>query len=241
MVVALVFVAWAAYHLITRPVPAGPAPEGAAPPPVVPDRRTVTEETGLWSVKIFYPVLGNREADASLASAVEKMLAEFKANATDPSKLPGEPKPTWKNELRIEYVTSRFSKDILSVRLIVLAFTGGAHPNTTNVTKTFDLRSGKELALADIFREDADYLALLSQVSRDDLAGTMQNADLNMIQEGTAPREENFQSFMLDEQGMKLIFDPYQVAPYAAGTQEVYLGWSRLRDVVRAEFRPQFD
>jgi peptidoglycan-N-acetylglucosamine deacetylase len=245
MTVALLFVAWAGYVLFTRPLPAGPASAPVAtstlPETAAADRRTVTEETDMWSVKVIYPVLGNAKADAALDATVQGIIAEFKANATDLSKLPGEPKPTWKNELRIEYLTSHFSKDIPSVRLDVFEFTGGAHPNHASVTRTFDLRSGKELKLADVFRAGTNYLSQLSQISREELARSMPDADLEMLRTGTAPRDENFQSFTLDEQGMRLIFDPYQVAPYAAGTQEVYVGWGRLRDIVLPEFRPEFN
>lgn len=42
--------------------------------------------------------------------------------------------------------------------------------------------------------------------------------DTQWISEGTAPKEENFENFLITDNALIIIFDPYEVAPYAAGS-----------------------
>ena len=58
----------------------------------------------------------------------------------------------------------------------------------------------------------------------------VQKAIDDMLRSGTAPEAENFSSFALTPEGIRIFFQPYQVAPWAAGSQVVDIPLDALAD-----------
>ena len=103
----------------------------------------------------------------------------------------------------------------------------GAHGNTNFKTFTFDLKSGAELGLADIF-SGSSYLQTFSSISRAKLPAMVGDLTNDMLTEGTKPDAQNFQYFYFEKSDFVLLFPPYQVAPYAAGPQTLKIPLSKL-------------
>ena len=49
-----------------------------------------------------------------------------------------------------------------------------------------------------------------------------------MIHDGTVPVAENFSALALVPGGVRVYFQPYQVAPWAAGAQRVFIPLEKL-------------
>jgi hypothetical protein len=68
-----------------------------------------------------------------------------------------------------------------------------------------------------------------------------------MIEEGTAPDPANFDQFEPIPgdagrlAGLRFVFPPYQVGPYAAGTQSVDVPAALLRPLVAPAYRDLFE
>jgi hypothetical protein len=117
--------------------------------------------------------------------------------------------------------------------------TGGAHGNTTFKTFTYDLASGKGLALADLFVPNADYLTTLSQTARAKLPSILGgSADTVTIEAGTTPDPKNFENWYLDNASLAILFPPYAVAAYAAGPQTLSIPLSELASMLKPEYKP---
>lgn len=144
-------------------------------------------------------------------------------------------------ELDIEY-TAYQSPVAVSYVYLMYANTMGAHPNTYYRTFVFDAKTGEGLHLDDIFSPTADYLGVLSVLSREKLAVQMEKAggvapDREMLDAGTTPDADNFQNFYLEGPDLVLIFPPYQVAAYVYGAQEVRIPRAELGNALKAEYR----
>ena len=63
-------------------------------------------------------------------------------------------------------------------------------------------------------------------------------ADVDYIRQGVTPEALNFQSYAIEGDALVLIFPPYQVAPYAAGTQEVSIPLSQLKEILKPAYQP---
>ncbi len=114
----------------------------------------------------------------------------------------------------------------------------GAHGNTFFHTFTYNLGTGQELSIADIFAPGTPYLAKLSALSRSYLAQSLgPGTSQQMLANGTAPDEKNFQNFFLDNGTLALLFAPYDVAPYAAGPQTVRLPFSDFVGLLQPQYR----
>ena len=57
-----------------------------------------------------------------------------------------------------------------------------------------------------------------------------------MLLSGTAPSEENFSTFYLTDAELVIVFSPYQVGPWAIGTQTLPIPLSELQGL-RSAYR----
>ena len=118
---------------------------------------------------------------------------------------------------------------------VVAGAGGAAHGTAHLVPLNFDARTGRQYRLADLFAPGAPYLATLSQLSRPALAKQLgPDANVDAINEGTAPSEENFGAWSVSPGGLEVTFGEYQVGPYAIGMPRITLAFAALRDIIAA-------
>lgn len=128
------------------------------------------------------------------------------------------------------------SESFVSYVYAVYLDTGGAHPNGFYTTFVFD-QTGTNTEIKNLFAPGSDYLARLSAKARAgvvaDLKGRFDGeGEPTIFEEGVTPVEANFQTFYLDKDALVLVFPPYQVAAYAAGTIEVRIPLVDLKDIL---------
>ena len=56
-----------------------------------------------------------------------------------------------------------------------------------------------------------------------------------MIRGGATPNSENYQNLLFTKSGLLIVFDPYQVAPYAAGISEVTIPYETIAGIMDPE------
>lgn len=127
------------------------------------------------------------------------------------------------------------AKNIFGIAIYVSSYmASAAHPNNYLLTINYDLDTGFPIELSDLFISDVDYLTILSEKSRGILYKQFAK-DLslmkNQIDAGTSPEEINFESFLATSNGLKILFNPYQVGPYALGTVEISIPWENLAEI----------
>lgn len=126
--------------------------------------------------------------------------------------------------------------DLLSVVFTEYAYTGGAHPNTTYTTFTFDLVNERQLLWPDLLA-DGMTLEAVAAIVQPALAETLtEMTDPEWLATGTAPTPENYANFALTADGLLILFPPYQVAAYAAGPQQMTLPYSDLDGILKPEY-----
>lgn len=110
-------------------------------------------------------------------------------------------------------------------------FAGAAHPNSSGHVINFDLRTGRALRLADLFRPRAPYLR---EIARHAIAALIEGGaiDNDWVRRGAAPQAENYENWNLTPGGLLITFDPYQVASYAEGPQEVLIPYASLPQIL---------
>lgn len=179
-----------------------------------------------------------------MRNLVAKKVAGFKADmqpdAEDPPlELPEE---TSGSDLHIGYNIELAKDDLISVMLDVGSYSAGAaHPNSYSEVVNFDLKNGKLLNLSDLFRPGSKHLQIIAAYCIADLKkqgkqkGEDSMLDDDWIQRGAGPDAENYGSWTIGKQGLGIIFDAYQVAAYAAGPQHVFVPYSALKDIIRAD------
>jgi hypothetical protein len=122
-------------------------------------------------------------------------------------------------------------------------FNGMAHPSHETTTMNFWSDSGEPILLPDIFNSSS-YLQALSNITAEELAAKLIDStappetaklERDLIAAGTAPNAGNFREFLISSDGLIIIFQEYQVAPYYFGPQQVVVPWSSISSITRPE------
>jgi hypothetical protein len=116
-----------------------------------------------------------------------------------------------------------------SYRLVIAYDTGGAHPNSGTVAESWD-QDGDRLALEDVLggSRTLERLAAATKpriqaaiAARVAEGGGEAYEPGEDFAAGTAPATENYRNWYLSGADIVVVFDPYQVGPYALGGYEV--------------------
>lgn len=240
------------WYMASTPAPEPtPLPEVGGGPAVGASER-ITENEAYHEISAEYPSVTPLRASAGAAADTAAVAAfrEFELNTIATFKeqsgletlseediemfgLGGDRKYA----LGIDYEL-RQSDETVSYIFMIYEDTLGAHPNAYYRTFTFDADTGNGVQIGNLFTPGADYLSVLSETSRESLRESLgENASTDMLEAGTTPDEDNFQNFYLDGEALVIIFAPYQVGPWAIGTQEVRIPRSELSTILQAEYQ----
>lgn len=186
------------------------------------------EPTQRYSIDVEYPVivLAIDQRTAQIASdvikgEVNRSIEGFIENALEMANAENIP-PEITSDLTIRYTPILLTPSLIAVRFDHSAFIrGAAHPDSGANIVVYDLTNHSLLSTADLFSPGSDYLGFLSDYTRDRLRANfseMSNEEFAMTAVlGTAPKAENFREVLPTKNGLTVIFNPYQVAPYARG------------------------
>lgn len=199
------------------------------------------ESTPHYVISLMYPRLeGNKQ------QIVERNLLEvvhgFKADLTvmldeaEKARLEAEGR---RYELTVNYQPYEGS-GYESYEFDIYIDTGGAHPNGFYKTVVFDAQ-GREVEFETLFKPGSNYLERLSvEAYKQVLAELSRRTGVEISQDmedtvriGTAPTPETLQFFVIDGSDLVLLFPPYQVAAYAAGSFEVRIPLATMQDVLK--------
>lgn len=197
-----------------------------------------------YEIEVEYP-----QITGSSNPAVEKFNQQAKAIVTDEVRVfrsamaedANEEIPTTTgSDLAIGYTVAIARDDLISIDFGVYGYyRGAAHPNTHSRVLNFDLKNGKPLRLADLFKPDAKYLKAISDFCVKDLQKQSKARD-NMLDDesilsGAGPNPKNYQSWTITRKGLGINFDSYQVGPYVAGPQFVLVPYSAIKDAIKPD------
>src|SRR5215217_509757 len=168
---------------------------------------------------------------------VIKEVAEFKKGMQSEE---GEEPPSensMPNDLNISYEVALAQDDLISVVFSVGSYyQGAAHPNTFSEVVNYDLKNGKQLKLADLFKPGAKYLQAIANYCIADLKKQKDKGlEDTGINEGAAASAKNYKSWTITRKGLGINFDAYQVGPYASGPQYVLVPYSNLKDLINPD------
>jgi hypothetical protein len=166
----------------------------------------------------------NRQAVA----LVDGLVAEFKSGFEYLSEQP----LAMGSFYQVTYLQLAPPGDILSIQFSVDAYAdGAAHPYHLTRTLNFDLETGQVLSLDSLFLSDADYLTVIADYCKAELA-TREIGFEPGFQSGADPLPENYLNWNLTYDGLLITFDEYQVAAYAAGMQQVLVPYAVLETII---------
>lgn len=120
-------------------------------------------------------------------------------------------------------------RGILSLSLLVYSFTGGAHGLTIIKSLTFDIATGKQYKLKDLFKPDSDYVTKLSAIIQNKIT----EWEIQLLDEFTSIRSD--QDFYLADHSLVIYFQLYEITPYVAGFPYFPIPILDIQDIIQPD------
>lgn len=174
---------------------------------------SITESTDTYTIDVIYPHVGIPTIDAQIHTDIKSALTEFKQSPPNPLD-----SATPRNSFTGRFEDLYVGPDVVSMKLVLSEYTGGAHPMTLFSGVNFDRATGKRLELTDAL---ARINKTVDDVSRASSAQFKAKFGADFFPEGATNNPENFSSFLITKDTVTFIFQQYQVAAYVYGPQEV--------------------
>lgn len=112
-------------------------------------------------------------------------------------------------------------------------YTGGAHGNGYTRYTLFSAATGRVLALEDMFTDIKKLTAITETYFRQQ---NMDDPNMDLTEYGFEFGDDGFHlndNFMLGPGGLTFVYNPYEVAPYAAGSLEVTVPFEKISGLLK--------
>lgn len=239
----------------TSPAPAAPVP----PPQPVVQLKDVSETDPRYVVGISYPPMVNKYP--GLAAELKKYSDAARGELLQAVGGLDAP-PTAPYDLSLSFTQLAETPRVVAVAADGSSYTGGAHGNPLIARFVWLPQEQKLLTSAELVPDPKGWTAISDYAREHLLTSLSQRIDSEdidpadraeflksagrMIDEGTGPEAGNFAQFepVLAADGriqaLRFVFPPYQVGPYADGTQTVEVPAAVLLPSVAPAYRPLF-
>jgi hypothetical protein len=123
-----------------------------------------------------------------------------------------------------------WTKDYISISQNTGGYYGGAHGLYGSTYYTFDIKSGERLSYADLVsNESLPKLSALVQQNYEKLFG---KAYLEFSDKFELPN-----SFAFTKEGLKFLYNPYEMGSYVDGLREVTVSYSALKGIIKTAYK----
>jgi hypothetical protein len=233
-----IFPVMPSYAIITDPPEVSAIPSVSLPPTrpgVV--KKTISERdpNNVWELQITEPQF--QPGSTPLADAMNQAIDDFWRGLAD--QFEGGPAAVRTVYGKTNHFVGTFTNDLITPELASFAFTwtndaaADVQDSVGIATMNFDLATGGQIQFDDLFTDPDTALQILSGQSADLLyyqLGTAWSEANAMV--GTTPVHGNFGNWEATKDGLRIIFNQYQVTPLPKLTPSVVVPWSALLSVM---------
>lgn len=176
-----------------------------------------------FETKIEYPITEYSILNKEIHQTIDYYQKEFYNDLKD---------ITNKNQYNLNISYKEYSyNNYLSYIFYIETDLGGAHPNHQISTISYDIKNNKLITINTLIEYNNNILNILSNLSRKQLQKIeiFKNADIiDMMLDGTTPIKNNFKNFVFTSNGLMLIFERYQIAPYYFGEYNITIPYQQI-------------
>jgi hypothetical protein len=206
------------------------------------DGQALKRENDVIEIDVVYPAFDERlpgvpQANETIKSNLDILISQFEQQAADNANaatdLPKDIRSSVTGSYAVEYEDARVVSIFFGAEWYMR---GAAHPYHTIHTYIFDKKLGKVVTVQDLFKPYSKYFEYLSSYAYEDLIKQSKEGDIGfvyddqMLRSGTEATLENFRHVLPTKDGLAFYFEEYQVAPYAAGSQQIVIPYAYLKD-----------
>lgn len=197
-------------------------------------------ETPKYEINLTYPFIENQLPDAEtfnnlIETTLKGQIPMLINSAAETEEWRAENLPESFSSLQDSYEILYADSNTISILFSMSSYiAGAAHPFPYFITINYDLQQGRKLELSDLFQSGSDYLGQISSYCIDELQ-SREDVFSDTLNDGAGPQLENYMNWNIQEDGLRITFDVYQVAPYAAGPITVLIPYAALQDILQPD------
>lgn len=161
--------------------------------------------------------------------AVSKSLEEYKNELIESGEEPFD----WETTLLINYDYSR-NGDILSVKLDVYSYLGGAHGMNYIYPFTINTKTGEIYTFKSLFKENTNSNEIITNFILDEIE---KHPDMYFFDDykETIKNKDGEYNYYIDGDKLVIYFDLYDIAPYAAGMPKFTIDADDIKELLKDE------
>lgn len=135
--------------------------------------------------------------------------------------------------LFIDYKINYRTPEYVEIDFGISRYLGGAHPMHSTIMFHYDLSNNRYVEISDLFGKEA-YRDTLRAICKADLLARREEigTDEEYITSYLNSKDLHFKNFTVANDTLSIYFEPYEVAPYAAGPQVVKIPFSNLVSMI---------
>ena len=200
---------------------------------LVPENVQLKSDSQYYDIDVRYPQIVGADTPG-----IRKINQHMKALATAKYQWPlneskeairrgQERLPGTYNSVNLDYEVSVATDSFLSIFFTGYSYgVGAAHAVQESQSLNYDLASGSELQLADLFKGGSRYLDFISEYCIEQLSAT---APGQLNKGRLAPSAKNFENWHITSSGISFNFDACEIFACAEGDQSVEIPFSDLK------------
>ena len=128
--------------------------------------------------------------------------------------------------------------NLISIHVLTFYFTGGAHYVREDVTYVYNTIEKKYINFNDLLKSGSEELIKNIVLKYLYKYGEEKKIVFNdwQVEEGTKITNKNYENFYFDNNGLNIIFPPYQVASWADGEVKITIPFEDLETILKPEY-----
>ena len=197
------------------------------------DEKHILESTERYDLKIDYPSIKNKKINEKIKAYIDEQKEEF-MNVVKKSE---------NIEISSKYdfnlnVTSNERDGITYVNMLTYSYTGGAHYIRDDKSIYYNNETKEFIDLKYFFKDEESfkqmtnlaYYYVMNLVNKD-------NLDTLWVKRGTAPTIDNYRHFKFTDNGLEIMFPPYQVASWADGEINITIPYEDINKYLKEPYQ----
>jgi len=215
--------------------------ESEGPYPFVSEQALVRSgkvRTTRYEIDASYPRFDGPHADFSAVNEAFAIAAQKGANDAVPGNDGGGPGIDQIWTYLQSFQLYRPGPHSVSVATTFYIFTGGAHGSSGVTATLVDLRTGRRVPPAGVFAAGSDWKRTITDIARADLERqfVQRPGFPDSLQPATFDKlMDDPERYLFKADALEIIFNQYDVGPYAVGRYTVDIPYSRLAGMIRTD------
>ena len=191
----------------------------------------ILESTDNYDLKIDYPNVENKKIKKKIDEYVTKQKDDFLNNVKAVEDIE-QPKYDFNLSVNVNDY-----KNITHVYMLTFSYTGGAHYTRDDTSLYYDNKTKEFVDLKYFFKDEESFKKLSSIAYYYVLKLEDKTFDELWVKRGTDPTIDNYRHFNFKDEGLEILFPPYQIASWADGEIKITIPYEEINDLLKEEYR----